>query len=202
MKNTKVRGIAVFILCALLVMGLVSSGFSGGAPEEEKNNSSGSSDLFTDVPESHWAYENLKYLVNRGIVEGFPSGKYEGDAALSRYGAAAMIARAIKYLQSNSAQAGQQDIDALKDLLFKTSEKLQSLEAKVNRLESGQGNLGTLESKVSQNQQDIAALNQKLSQSESSADVSKIRKQVDANFIISLTGLFVGIVAIALATIA
>ena len=34
--------------------------------------------LFTDVPKDHWAYEDLVYLADRGIIEGLPGGEFKG----------------------------------------------------------------------------------------------------------------------------
>jgi len=40
--------------------------------------------IFTDVPKDHWAYDDLAYLAERGIITGLPGGKYNGDPLLGR----------------------------------------------------------------------------------------------------------------------
>lgn len=52
-------------------------------------------DLFPDVPENHWAYEYIKGLQEKGILEGYPNGRFEGDHYMTRYEFAAMLYRAL-----------------------------------------------------------------------------------------------------------
>jgi len=147
--------------------------------------------LFTDVPKDHWAYADLEYLAERGIITGLPGGKYEGSEPLDRYSAAALIARAIKYLQNNPESVTPQDLDVLKDLIFKVSDKLSTLEEQI----PGQST-SNVEARVAQNEQDIIELQQN-----GGTDSVKLANRVNANFIISLTALLVGIIAVALATL-
>ena len=153
--------------------------------------------LFTDVPKNHWAYDDLKYLSDRGIITGLPGGKFNGDQALTRYSAAAMIARALKYMQNNPESVTPKDLDTLKDLIFKVSDNLSTLQKQVNSL-SGT-NASALESRVSQNAQAISKL-QSQTANQGTTNVSKLENRVNANFIISLTALLVGIIGVALAT--
>lgn len=148
--------------------------------------------LFTDVPKDHWAYQDLVYLAERGIITGLPGGQYKGSEPLDRYSAAALIARAIKYMQNNPESVTPQDLDVLKDLIFKVSDNLTALQAQV-----GAGKGSTLDTRVAQNEQDIAQLRAQLSQS----DPVKLATRVNANFILSLTALLVAIIAVALATL-
>ena len=154
--------------------------------------------IFTDVPKDHWAYDDLTYLAERGIITGLPGGKYNGDAPLDRYSAAAMIARAIRYMQNNPESVTPDDLNVLKDLIFQVSDNLDALEAEVKSLGAGTGS--ALESRVAQNEQDISSLKTQI-QDISTSSPSSLAKRVQANFIISLTALLVGIIGIALATI-
>lgn len=52
-------------------------------------------DLFPDVPENHWAYEYIKGLQEKGIIEGYPDGNFNGDRHMTRYEFAAMLYRAL-----------------------------------------------------------------------------------------------------------
>jgi len=154
--------------------------------------------IFTDVPKDHWAYDDLTYLAERGIITGLPGGKYNGDAPLDRYSAAAMIARAIRYMQNNPESVTPDDLNVLKDLIFQVSDNLDALEAEVKSLGAGTGS--ALESRVAQNEQDISSLKTQI-QDISTSSPSSLTKRVQANFIISLTALLVGIIGIALATL-
>ena len=51
---------------------------------------------FPDVPANHWAYEYVKDLADKGLVEGYPDGEFKGDRALTRYEYAAIIYRALQ----------------------------------------------------------------------------------------------------------
>ena len=153
--------------------------------------------LFTDVAKDHWAYDDLQYLSDRGIITGLPGGKYNGDQALDRYSAAALIARAIKYMQNNPESVTPQDLDTLKDLIFKVSDNLSTLQRQVDSL-SGT-DTSALANRVYQNEQAISQLKSQAG-SQGTTDVSSLANRVNANFIISLTALLVGIIAVALAT--
>ena len=48
-----------------------------------------------DVPAGHWASAAIQVAANCGIVRGFPDGTYRGNEAVTRYQAAAIIARLL-----------------------------------------------------------------------------------------------------------
>lgn len=51
---------------------------------------------FPDTPENHWAYEYVAKLAAEGIVEGYPSGNFDGERTMTRYEYAAMLYRALE----------------------------------------------------------------------------------------------------------
>ena len=154
--------------------------------------------LFTDVPRDHWAYADLEYLAARGIIAGLPGGVYNGDAALVRYDAAGMISRALKYMQNNPESVTLEDLNVLKNLIFKVSDDVTALQS---QLGSSQGSdYSTLANRVLQNERAIAQLNARMDEG-AGTDLGVLTKRVQANFFISLTALLVGIVGIALATL-
>ena len=55
--------------------------------------------MFPDVPENHWAYEYVEGLQKAGVIEGYPSGNFDGDRVCTRYEFAAMLFRALKARQ-------------------------------------------------------------------------------------------------------
>jgi len=187
----RIRSIILISILGALLCGVGAFGQTGNGHAEPPNTGG----LFTDVPRDHWAYEDLEYLAARGIITGLPGGTYNGDAALDRYSAAAMIARAIKYMQSNPESVTPEDLEVLTDLIFQTSDDVAALQAEVRT-----GGAPQLESRVAQNERDIAQL--KASQDGGvPVDMSALEKRVQANFIISLTALLVGIIGVALATL-
>jgi hypothetical protein len=48
-----------------------------------------------DVPAGHWASAAIQVAANCGIVRGFPDGTYRGNEAVTRYQAAAIVARLL-----------------------------------------------------------------------------------------------------------
>jgi hypothetical protein len=188
------RGMRRILLFGVLIVALVAVGAVGqtGNGHAEPPDTGG---LFTDVPRDHWAYEDLEYLAARGIITGLPGGRYNGDDPLDRYSAAAMIARAIKYMQNNPESVTPEDLVVLKDLIFQVSDDVAALQGI-----GISGDASALESRVSRNEQSIVDLNSRVD-SISTTDVSSLARRVQANFIISLTALLIGIIGVALATL-
>ena len=187
----RTRRMLVFGVVIVALVGLGAAGQTGNGHAEPPDTGG----LFTDVPRDHWAYEDLEYLAARGIITGLPGGQYNGDDPLDRYSAAAMIARAIKYMQNNPESVTPEDLDVLKDLIFEVSDEVAALQG------SGvSGDATELASRVSRNEQSIASLNTRVDEITVS-DASSLTKRVQANFIISLTALLIGIIGVALATL-
>ena len=51
---------------------------------------------FPDTAENHWAYEYVAKLAAEGIIEGYPSGNFDGERMMTRYEFAAMLFRALE----------------------------------------------------------------------------------------------------------
>lgn len=62
-------------------------------------------DMFADVPKDHWAYEALDTLAQKGIIDGYADGTFQGNRSMSRYEMAAIIAKA-----RNSGAIGNADL--------------------------------------------------------------------------------------------
>ena len=191
-RNRGILLVSLFVtICIVGLLGGAALAQTGNGTAEPPNTGG----LFTDVPRDHWAYADLEYLAARGIITGLPGGRFEGDTALTRYDAAAMIARAIKYMQNNAESVTFEDLNVVKDLFYKLSGDVTLLQSQMG---SAQGaDLSTLENRVSQAELEISQLRTQM-QDAPAADVAK---RVQANFFISLTALLVGIIGIALATL-
>lgn len=61
---------------------------------------------FPDVPENHWAYNYVKSLADRGLLEGYPDGEFKGDRQMTRYEFAAIIYRALENSATADANMG------------------------------------------------------------------------------------------------
>jgi hypothetical protein len=51
--------------------------------------------LFPDVPENHWAYQDVAVLAGNGIIKGYPDGTFDGTRPMTRYEFASMLYRAM-----------------------------------------------------------------------------------------------------------
>ncbi len=58
---------------------------------------------FDDIKPDHWAYESVEKLAEKGLVLGYPDGKFLGGRSLSRYEMATIIARIIEMIESEHA---------------------------------------------------------------------------------------------------
>ncbi|WP_025720435.1 S-layer homology domain-containing protein [Paenibacillus sp. 1-18] len=67
-----------------------------------KVNGNGSR-TFTDVPASHWAYNELTSAVNAGYISGYAGNKLKPNGKVTRQEAAAIVAKAIGLTAGNAA---------------------------------------------------------------------------------------------------
>jgi len=181
------------IILTVAILSLFLGGVTLGQTGNGSSSPSNIGEQFSDVSKDHWAYDDIKYLADRGIITGLPGGRYQGQEALDRYSAAALISRAVKYLQNNSENVTLQDLDVLRDLIFKVSDNMATLQGQVDSLQGG----SDLREQVVSNQERISGVEAQV-ESLSKSDASELVTRVDTNFVISLVGALVGIAAIAL----
>jgi len=140
-------------------------------------------DVFSDVPRDHWAYQDIQYLAQRGILEGLPGGTYKGDEPITRYQVATLVARTVRYLQNNMGSTNQQDLSTLEDLVYKLSERVDSTSSSTSQLQS-QVN-------------DLQAQVQELRASSGPENYDQLVKRSQNNFILGVTGIVLGAGALA-----
>ena len=88
---------------------------------------------FADVPSDHWALDYIQTLAADGIVVGYPNGKFDGNRNMTRYEMAAIIARAVAYVEANGASAS--DLDKLQKLMDAYKDELDALGIRVSSVE-------------------------------------------------------------------
>ena len=64
--------------------------------------------FYTDMNESHWAYQSIKFLTEIGVVVGYPDGTYKPDIPVTREEFASMAIKAL----------GQEDATVTQDIHF------------------------------------------------------------------------------------
>lgn len=235
-----VRGTFLVFLCGLMLVFVAPLGHAdGGAPSSDASSGNtstsedsntdtasggqplASAELFRDVPSGHWALEDLRFLVEYGVIIGLPNGEFRGEQPLTRYSGATMMARALRLMMANPDLVTQDDLKALQDLLFQISDRVEQTDAEVQALKSSgiEGSEPTTGSNVAlrltqtterlnQAESTLLALQQELNQLKRNAntpqadgaELKKLKQQANANFILAIASLFVGIIGIALAT--
>lgn len=59
-----------------------------------------------DVPPTHWAYQAVQELAEKGLVLGYPDGKFMGNRTLTRYEMATLVKRVLDYLAQQPGAPG------------------------------------------------------------------------------------------------
>ena len=83
---------------------------------------------FSDVPQGHWAYVAIVELASEGVVTGYPDGTFKGNATMTRYEMAQIVAKAL-------AKGSINDNDAL---VAEFADELDNLGVRVAKLEKNQ----------------------------------------------------------------
>lgn len=169
--------LSFLVILALGVTVFLPAGYAQEEEEEEGEVA------FSDVPTDHWAYEDIEYLAERGIITGLPGGTYDGDEPITRYQVANLVARTVRYLQDNEGATGQQDLSTLEDLVYKLSERVDSAS---DTSEDLQSRVNNLESQV-----------QELSASSGPEDYDQLVNRSENNFILGVAGIVLGAGALA-----
>lgn len=134
-------------LCILIALCLV--------PFYAKANDS---KMFEDVPKNHWAYDTIKELVDKGIIDGYEgkaSTQFKGDKTLTRYEFAQALLKAIQKIEAEvgvskakgaieelnindvlqKSNLSKDDIELLKKLIQEFQKELADMNLRVTDLE-------------------------------------------------------------------
>ncbi len=91
---------------------------------------------FSDVPASHWAYQAVSEMSEKGIIQGFPNGTFKGNQNVSRYQLAMITARMLANLEQNGiGSIAKTDLQTLEKLTVEFADELALLGVKVTALE-------------------------------------------------------------------
>jgi hypothetical protein len=91
---------AAMLLTAALSAGATAFAQTGTNPTGQVDNPTAQTQNqkpaeLKDIPAGHWASEAIKVAANCGIVRGFPDGTFRGNEPVTRYQAAAIVARLL-----------------------------------------------------------------------------------------------------------
>ena len=122
-------------LSSVLLGGLLALGQTSPAAEQEQVSTISQ---FSDVQPSDWAYQALSNLIERyGCVAGYPNGSVNGNQAISRYEAAALLNACLDRVTEVT--------DALKRLSQEFARELAVLRGRVDALDAQVGVLEALQ---------------------------------------------------------
>ncbi|KEK12126.1 hypothetical protein EP18_05715 [Lysinibacillus sphaericus] len=86
-NNLMVKALAASIMTAAIVIPIATENVQA-APVTKTT--------FKDVPKSHWAYESIKQVAEKGLVTGYEDGTYKPSAKVTRAEFATFLARVFK----------------------------------------------------------------------------------------------------------
>jgi len=96
---------------------------------------------FSDVPAAHWAFDAINKLADKGIVQGFPDGKFKGNKGLTRFDLAMVTAKMLAYVEQmfesgvGTNLVTKADLQTLEKLTVEFADELALLGVKVTSLE-------------------------------------------------------------------
>ncbi len=96
---------------------------------------------FSDVPASHWAFDAINKLSDKGIVQGFPDGKFKGNKGLTRFDLAMVTAKMLAHVEQmfesgvGTNLVTKTDLQTLEKLTVEFADELALLGVKVTSLE-------------------------------------------------------------------
>src|SRR5258708_7347621 len=65
----------------------------------------GAQEVPSDVPQSDWAYQEVRAVANKGLVKGYPNGRFLGNRALTRYESATSSERRLQAVNDKGKAA-------------------------------------------------------------------------------------------------
>jgi len=97
-----------------------------------------------DIESSHWAYQSVKELLEKGYLSVYPDNTFRGNEPVDRYTLANVVARMLREVQTGKVTASSEDIASLKKLyteyqdeVVKAFQEIDKLNSRVTDLEKG-----------------------------------------------------------------
>ncbi|MGC8833608.1 MAG: porin [Armatimonadota bacterium] len=112
---------------------------------------------FADIPPDHWAHEAVENLANRGLVLGYPDGRFLGGRSLTRYEMATIIKRVLDQIDQKLQGAGKPSEPTAQPQV--TKEDLETIRKLVEEFKVELTVIGT---KMDEAQKDLAVLREQL----------------------------------------
>lgn len=137
-----------------------------------------------DVPESHWAYDSVNLLIEKGYLSLYEDGTFKGTNKVSRYELAEIIARLLEDVAAGDTEMSEEDMEKLRELSLDFRDELVEIANKQNTFSK---NLNQVQKKNVIQDEEIGKANKKITkvQEEVSqiideiATISELKNRVD-----------------------
>ena len=97
-----------------------------------------------DVPPDHWAYKAVKTLVEKGYLETYQDGTFQGDKAVDRYTLAYVVAKMLNAVATGRTAGDKEGMGDLRKVSTEFREELvllsregKLLDSKIKKMEDG-----------------------------------------------------------------
>ena len=125
---------------------------------------------FADISQDHWAYQAVQDLADKGLVKGYPNGKFLGNRALTRYELATVIQRLLQTVSDlnkttpapTSPEVTQDDLNKIQALVDDFHKELSNQET----------DLAAAQKQISSLREQTALLKRSVTKAQSTADDS------------------------------
>lgn len=130
---------------------------------------------FPDVQENHWAYQAVHDLAEKGLVKGYPDGKFLGNRSLTRFEFATVVERLLETINDMKAGSApttgvtQDDLNKIQVLIDKFQPQLDAIQADVTQAKA---DIDGLRQNISDLRQDIQDAKDLATKAQGTADNS------------------------------
>lgn len=86
-----------------------------------------------DVPSSHWAYQAVKLMIDRGYLQLYQDQSFQGDKPVDRYTLAVVISKMLNEVAAGRVGSSKEDVELLRKLTNEYWSELVEMNIKENR---------------------------------------------------------------------
>ncbi len=87
----------------------------------------------SDVPSSHWAYQAVKLMIDKGYLQLYQDQSFQGDKPVDRYTLAVVISKILNEIAAGRVGSTKEDVDLLRKLTNEYWSELVEMNIKGNQ---------------------------------------------------------------------
>lgn len=92
-----------------------------------------------DVPRDHWAYEAIRFLVDRGYMDGYSDDTFRGNRAVDRYEMAVTVARIVmkmREIETSGSIIDEEEAATIRKLMTEFRDELKAIGIRIDGIEN------------------------------------------------------------------